>query len=276
MTEYDFSEEAYKRHYETQARISKWTQNTTRVPPADPFTPATPMSPNVVPLPDSSKHRRSRSSDPNKEEKHRKSSRSRSRKRSPSPPPPLPTERSRSMGPPRPRTAPPRGDVQQPGLPGPSPFYLAPVQPPVNYTYAPGYHPPPPLPSPHHNRSRSSVATLPPAPPLGTRMRSYSGAPPPPIRSDTYPYASGNKGYMYHMPPTTPPGYVYGPTPIPPPRQASSPHLPAPRPMYGVPPPVYEPAPKQVPLLKRVFGLGGKNRERSHSSASRDGKGWKW
>ncbi|KAJ7022219.1 hypothetical protein C8F04DRAFT_1194709 [Mycena alexandri] len=268
MTEYDFSEEAYKRHFETQARISKWTQSTQRLPQADPFTPPTPV--NVkghAPLPSESKHHRSRSSDPDK-----KSRRDSSRRRR-SPPPPLPLERSRSSGP-RPRTAPPRGDVYGVQQPAPQPYYPAPGQP----HYAPQYFSAPPVPQPQsHNRSRSS-SQVPPPPPKPTRSRSYSVTQlpqMPPVRANSYPYVQGQKGYVYHAAPGYAPGY--GSAPPPRPGYGSSPHLAQPvpqqqQPIYvrpGTfmvqPQPVVASPTREVPLLKRVFGFGGKNREGSRS-----------
>ncbi|KAJ7716412.1 hypothetical protein B0H14DRAFT_644266, partial [Mycena olivaceomarginata] len=146
-----------------------------QIPQSDPFTPATPVSPSHK-LPSSK--RRARSSDPPMDDDRGKSkTRDRTRSttrhdRAPSmapPPPPLPSlDRSRSVGP-RPRTAPPRGDVygvQQPG-PGATPFYPVPVQQQMPYyPHAPGYGmPAPPYPYPqqqptqnHHTRSRSPDA----------------------------------------------------------------------------------------------------------------------
>jgi hypothetical protein len=42
MTEYDFSPEAVDAYVKKQAKISNWVDNTSRHPPANPFTPATP------------------------------------------------------------------------------------------------------------------------------------------------------------------------------------------------------------------------------------------
>ncbi|KAJ7716406.1 hypothetical protein B0H14DRAFT_3171071 [Mycena olivaceomarginata] len=140
----------------------------------DRFTPATPVSPSHK-LPSSK--RRTRSSDPPMDDRDRGKSMTRDRTCSTTRhdralsmaphPPPLPSlDRSRSLGP-RPRTAPPRGDVygvHQPG-PGATPFYPVPVQQQMPYhPRAPGYGmPAPPYPYPqqqptqnHHMRSRSS------------------------------------------------------------------------------------------------------------------------
>ncbi|KAL0569212.1 hypothetical protein V5O48_012759 [Marasmius crinis-equi] len=42
MTEYDFSPEGYRRHMEKQEVVRRWTENTGRYRPADPYVPATP------------------------------------------------------------------------------------------------------------------------------------------------------------------------------------------------------------------------------------------
>ncbi|KAJ7194878.1 hypothetical protein GGX14DRAFT_678053 [Mycena pura] len=273
MTEYDFSEEAYRRHLDTQARISRWADATGRVPQADPFTPPTPAT-------------HTREVPPNSRERDRDRRRARSntgdrdhrRHRDRSPPPPLPPpggDRSRSSGPLRPRTAPPKGDVygmQQPPQP-PLPhaqaqaFYPAHVQ---QYYAQPGpppYLAAPPPPLAQHRRSHSSAAyahaQVPPqsAPaPRPTHARGYSyGAPPPPtgpVRSNSLPQA-----YGYAAPP--PPGhkgYVF---------------IAPPSPGYAGAPPMRSPT-KEGSLLKRVFGFGSGGeslrRRESSSSRSRDGR----
>jgi len=40
MTEYDFSEEGYRRHLEAQSRVSHWAHQTSRHAPANPFVPS--------------------------------------------------------------------------------------------------------------------------------------------------------------------------------------------------------------------------------------------
>ncbi|KAJ7194880.1 hypothetical protein GGX14DRAFT_700841 [Mycena pura] len=269
MTEYDYSEEAYHRHLETQARISQWAHTTGRVPQADPFVPATPAT-SEAPL--------------RKEKDGRRRTRSeRRRHRDRSPPPPLPLvpggpkmERSRSGGPPRPRTAPPKGDVY--GLQQP-PFYhpvqaVYPQPYPPTYTY---FSPPPPMsaPPPQHQHRRTHSSPQAPGPPMSapppwqphphTHTRSYSfglppsfgpmPVPPPPVpaRTNSYPY-----------PPThaPPPGQNWFATP-PPPGYASAPHLPSsplsPPPPPQSPPPgpsrARSPVPaKETSWLKRMFG----------------------
>ncbi|KAJ7435652.1 hypothetical protein B0H11DRAFT_2113204 [Mycena galericulata] len=49
MTDDNLTEEAYQRRL--HARISEWSQNTRRVPQADPFTPLTPVNEAYPPLP---------------------------------------------------------------------------------------------------------------------------------------------------------------------------------------------------------------------------------
>lgn len=52
MTEYDYSPEAYEKYLATQHRIASWVDRTLQEEPRNPFTPATPASPNVRQLDD--------------------------------------------------------------------------------------------------------------------------------------------------------------------------------------------------------------------------------
>ncbi|KAJ6535875.1 hypothetical protein DFH09DRAFT_1369570 [Mycena vulgaris] len=220
MTEYDFSPEAYTRHFETQARIARWTESTHLVPQADPFAPPTPAA-GPAPLPG---RRRTRSS-------------GRHRERERTPPPPVPLQQPQRTGPPRPQTAPPKNDiygVQQP-------LYPAVVQP---YFYP---HLPAPPPPPPHRRSRSTSQAAPP-----THTRSYSYQQPPVAhRQGSYPPPPPPPGFMYAQPGPGPQP-MYAPQPPP---YAPGPVYAQPQPMYQ-PQPVRSPT-REVPLLRRVFGFGG-------------------
>ncbi|KAJ7737150.1 hypothetical protein DFH07DRAFT_966597 [Mycena maculata] len=299
MTEYDFSPEAYSQHLATQARIARWAHDTHTVPQKDPFTPPTPAGSTHIPLsressklshgssrrepllpiPDSSGRgsRRTRSSDRDSRDRDRdregrdrdrdraRSSDGRRRHRSRTPPPPLPSLpplpsprgqlQVRLQPPERPQTAPPR-PIQR----TPTPYY-----PPSGASV---YSVPPPQAQPQHRRTRSSSQS-PSAPVPGpvqlTRTRSYSVTPPPPprqpLRSHTYPYAP---------PMPAPPGYTWA-------AQPAYPNNPSPT--YAVGPPNYpvypvamaQPQPvrspnREVPLLKRVFGFGGRKTPRRSDS----------
>ncbi|KAJ7247301.1 hypothetical protein C8J57DRAFT_1475829 [Mycena rebaudengoi] len=153
MTEYDYSEEAYQRHLATQSRIASWVDSQ-NVPRANPFAPPTPALPH-----DGDRGRK------------RRSSTGRHKTRDAAPPPPMPLRMDPI--PPRPRTAPPRGDVY--GVQAPNYPYNAVASHAV-------YHPP----QPQHRRSSSQAPPaqypiLPQRPSDNPRARSYSYQQPPPI-----------------------------------------------------------------------------------------------
>ncbi|KAJ7496447.1 hypothetical protein FB451DRAFT_1455527 [Mycena latifolia] len=236
MTEYDYSPEAYQRHFETQARIARWAQATHQVPQKDPFAPPTPANgPAPLPREASRSSRRTRSSD-----------RDRDRERRRSPPPPLPLPRD---APPRSQTAPPQH------------LYPAVVQP-----YYPAAPPPPPTQTQNQHRRARSSSQAPTAPPLQpTRSRSYSvahpHAAPMPARGLSYPPPTANY-------PPLPPGYVYA---QPQPQYAQPAPVYA---QYAQPQPMRSPT-REVPLLKRMFGFGGGGSKglSRESSRSREGSG---
>ncbi|KAJ7439292.1 hypothetical protein FB451DRAFT_1446208 [Mycena latifolia] len=239
MTEYDYSPEAYQRHFETQARIARWAQATHQVPQKDPFAPPTPANgPAPLPREASRSSRRTRSSDRDRD---------RGRRRSPAPPLPLPRD-----GPPRSQTAPP----QQ--------LHPAVVQP----SYYPAAPPPPPPQTQNQHRRARSSSQAPVAPPLQpTRSRSYAVVPhphaaPTPARGMSYPPPTVNY-------PPLPPGYVYA---QPQPQDAQPAPVYA---RYAQPQPMRSPS-REVPLLTRMFGFGGGGSKglSRESSRSREGSGW--
>ncbi|KAF7362574.1 hypothetical protein MVEN_00606100 [Mycena venus] len=195
MTEYDYSPAAVERYHQKLADIGQWRDTTAQIRQKDPHAPPTPAYPPADLPRSKSTRRRTRSSDRDdyrddysdnrgRDDSSSKHHRRRST-RDPPPPLPPPLDRSRSVGP-RPRTAPPRGDIyglQQPPPPA-SQFYPgpAPVQPYYPAPAGPGYMSAPPYPQQtQHTRSRSTSHAPAPAPPPAphpTRTRSYSFAPP--------------------------------------------------------------------------------------------------
>ncbi|KAK7057862.1 hypothetical protein R3P38DRAFT_3546841 [Favolaschia claudopus] len=251
MTEYDYSPDAIERYHAKLAEISRWTQKTANVQQKDPFTPQTPANNANEPLPStrSKSRRRTRSSDRDGDREGSRKDRERGqrvkeRDASMSTAPGL--DRSRSLGP-RPRTAPPRGDVygvQQPQTTSPTSVYplqqpAQQQQQPQQYYQMPATAPPFPGSYPHpyyynqnpyqqhaphpqqsqpantHARSRSTTHIPAPATlhiPAVPTNANPTAAPGKPARTRSYSVAQA--------PPVPPPlrsnSYPYGSAPPPP------------------------------------------------------------